>query len=81
VLQAHRPSPDIEAVCRRAMALRYRLLTGMTLREGDPAGWCRRPVTMPQGWDGVHVERLWVRGREATLTAVHGEDRARLDLA
>jgi trehalose/maltose hydrolase-like predicted phosphorylase len=56
-------------------------LTGMTLRAGDPTGWCRGPVTMPQGWDGVHVERLWVRGRPATLTAVHGEDRARLDLA
>jgi trehalose/maltose hydrolase-like predicted phosphorylase len=55
-------------------------LTGMTLRDGDPTGWCRGPVTMPQGWDGVHVERLWVRGRPATLTAVHGEDRARLDL-
>jgi protein-glucosylgalactosylhydroxylysine glucosidase len=55
-------------------------LTGMTLRAGDPAGWCDRPVTMPQGWDGVHVERLWVRGRPAALTAVHGEDRARLDL-
>jgi trehalose/maltose hydrolase-like predicted phosphorylase len=56
-------------------------LTGMTLRDGDPAVWCRRPVTMPQGWDGVHVERIWVRGRPATLTAVHGEDRGRLDLA
>jgi len=56
-------------------------LTGMTLREGDPAGWCSRPVTMPQGWDGVHVERLWVHGRPATLTAVHGEENARLDLA
>jgi hypothetical protein len=55
-------------------------LTGMTLRAGEPVGWCRRPVTMPQGWDGVHVERLWVRGRPATLMAVHGEDRARLDL-
>lgn len=56
-------------------------LTGMTLRAGGPGGWCSGPVTMPQGWDGVHVDRLWVRGRPATLTAEHGEERARLNLA
>src|SRR3954447_2348589 len=30
-----------------------------------PDGWCRPPVTPSQGWDGVHAERLWVRGRPA----------------
>jgi protein-glucosylgalactosylhydroxylysine glucosidase len=53
-------------------------LTGMTLSDGDPDGWCRRPVMMPQGWNGVHVERL--RGRPASLTAEHGQDRARLNV-
>ena len=53
-------------------------LTGLHLTSGDPAEWCRRTVTMPQGWDGVHVERLWVRGRPASLTAMHGDERGRL---
>ncbi len=53
-------------------------LTGMTPTADDPAAWCGRPVTMPQGWDGVRVERLWVRGRPASLTAVHGRDHAEL---
>lgn len=52
-------------------------LTGITLSPGDPASWCRRAVTMPAGWDGIHVERLWIRGQPATLTAEHGR-RARL---
>jgi protein-glucosylgalactosylhydroxylysine glucosidase len=54
-------------------------LTGITLGPGQPAAWCHRPVTMPEGWDGIHVDRLWVRGRPATLTAHHGKH-ASLDL-
>jgi hypothetical protein len=56
-------------------------LTGIVLCGDSPAAWCRRPVMMPEGWDGIRVERLWVRGEEATLTALHGEDQARLDLS
>ncbi len=54
-------------------------LTGMTPSAEEPEAWCRRPVTMPQGWDGIRVDRLWVRGKAATLTAVHGHDHAQLD--
>lgn len=53
-------------------------LTGIQLGPGTPSSWCRRLVTMPQGWDGIHVERLWVRGHPASLDAEHGDDRARL---
>jgi trehalose/maltose hydrolase-like predicted phosphorylase len=53
-------------------------LTGMRIGRGEPGSWCGRPVVLPQGWDGVHVERLWVRGRTASLTAEHGADSAHL---
>jgi protein-glucosylgalactosylhydroxylysine glucosidase len=56
-------------------------LTGMAPTAGDPGDWCCKPVTMPEGWDGIHVERLWVRGREAELTAVHGAEQASLVLS
>ncbi|HKT02571.1 MAG TPA: hypothetical protein VJT31_23830 [Rugosimonospora sp.] len=53
-------------------------LTGVRISPGPPESWCQRPVTMPSGWDGVHVERLWTRGRPASLTAVHGAATAHL---
>jgi hypothetical protein len=51
-------------------------LTGMKIGAGEPDSWCTRPITMPRGWDGIHVPRLWVRGRPTSLTAEHGTDRA-----
>jgi trehalose/maltose hydrolase-like predicted phosphorylase len=55
-------------------------LTGLRLGAGEPASWCQRPVTMPAGWDGVHVERIWARCQPGTLTAEHGQDRARITM-
>jgi len=55
-------------------------LTGLRIGEGDPASWCSRQVTLPQGWSGIHIERLWVRGKRAHLIANHGEKRARLEV-
>jgi hypothetical protein len=56
-------------------------LAGLSIGPGEPASWCARPVAMPAGWDGIEVERLWVRGRPAHLLARHGDARARLDVA
>jgi trehalose/maltose hydrolase-like predicted phosphorylase len=53
-------------------------LTGFKIGSGEPDSWCTRPVQLPKGWDGVHVERLWIRGRTASLTAEHGAERAHL---
>jgi hypothetical protein len=51
-------------------------LPGLRLGDGEPDSWCSRPVVMPLGWDGVEVERIWVRGREARLVAEHGAEHA-----
>jgi hypothetical protein len=55
-------------------------LPGIRPDDGDPAGWARRPVVLPDGWNGIEVERLTLRGRPAALTARHGMDRALIDL-
>ncbi|MBC6980710.1 glycoside hydrolase family 65 protein [Caulobacter sp. 17J80-11] len=47
---------------------------------GEPASWCRRPVVLPQGWEAIEVERLWVHGRPTRLSAHHGAERAVLEL-
>jgi trehalose/maltose hydrolase-like predicted phosphorylase len=51
---------------------------GLVIDDGDPTQWPRRPVILPEGWQTIQVERLWVRGREARLVAPHGAERAEL---
>ena len=53
-------------------------LCGLQVDDGPPEQWARRPVVLPEGWTAIHVERLWVRGRAARLTARHGAGRAEL---
>jgi trehalose/maltose hydrolase-like predicted phosphorylase len=48
-------------------------LTGLVLGPGDPATWARRPAGMPDRWEGIEVERVWVRGRPMGLLARQGE--------
>jgi hypothetical protein len=54
-------------------------LPGLALSQGEPESWLRRPVAMPALWDGVEVDRLWVRGQPASLVARHGDQRARIE--
>jgi hypothetical protein len=43
---------------------------GLRLGAGAPETWEERPVVMPDGWKAIHVERLWMRGEDRSLTAV-----------
>ena len=54
-------------------------LPGVRPGPEDPAAWARRSVIMPDGWEGIEVERIWVRGRPAHLVARHGDERARIE--
>jgi len=54
-------------------------LTGLQLNAEEPQRWAERPVVMPEGWDGVEVERIWVRGKPAHLLACHGDDHATIE--
>ncbi len=53
-------------------------LTGLRLTGDDPSQWTRDEAMMPEGWDGIEVERVWVHGAPTHLRAIHGE-RATLD--
>jgi trehalose/maltose hydrolase-like predicted phosphorylase len=48
-------------------------LTRLTPGPGVPATWCEAPAVMPDLWDAVEVDRIWVRGRPARLVSRHGE--------
>lgn len=53
-------------------------LTGLEVDEGAPQDWARRAVVLPAGWEAIRIERVWVRGRPASLVARHGAERAEL---
>lgn len=44
--------------------------------KGDPAHWPDRPVVLPEGWNSISVERIWIGDRVASLRADHGAERA-----
>jgi hypothetical protein len=54
-------------------------LTGLQPGPGAIETWCPRPVRMPSLWEGIEVERLWLRGEAIHLSARNGDERARLD--
>jgi hypothetical protein len=55
-------------------------LPGLRIGSDDPQNWPSRPVVLPETWDSLEVERLWVHGQPARLLATHGADRARIEL-
>jgi hypothetical protein len=53
-------------------------LPGIRVGPGEPETWPARPVILPEGWEAIECDRLWIRGRPARLVARHGADRAEL---
>ena len=53
-------------------------MTGLVIDDGDPQGWARRPIVLPEGWTAIIIERVCVRGKPMRLEARHGADRAEL---
>ena len=46
--------------------------TGLALGPDHPDTWSAQPVRLPQGWKGIHVDRVIVRGEPHTLDARAG---------
>jgi hypothetical protein len=50
--------------------------TGLRPTEDGPESWSRYRVVLPSGWEAIEVGRLWIHGREASLRANNGAERA-----
>jgi trehalose/maltose hydrolase-like predicted phosphorylase len=48
--------------------------TGLRVREGD---WAAREATLPEGWKGMRIGRIFVRGQAMKVEVEHGQ-RARV---
>jgi trehalose/maltose hydrolase-like predicted phosphorylase len=44
--------------------------TGLRIRQGD---WRAYPAMLPEGWSGIEMDRLWVRGQPKRLIAESGK--------
>ena len=52
----------------------------LRLGPGAPTSWCQRgPIVMPQGWEGVEVERIWARGLPHRFRALDGDERSTIE--
>ena len=51
---------------------------GLRPAPGEPEGWMKRPVVLPEGWTSIEVDRVWVCGRPYKLVARQGAERAEL---
>ena len=53
-------------------------LTGLRLHAGEPETWFERRIVLPDGWDAVHVDRIWAHRQPKAMHAHHGDDRGHL---
>ena len=52
--------------------------TGIDPSMAEPSSWSERAVVLPDGWKGIHVDRVWIRGQPWHLDAVPGGKPAKL---
>lgn len=53
-------------------------LPGLKVSWAPPETWAQRPVILPEGWEAIECDRLWVHGRPCRLVARQGAERAEL---
>jgi len=51
-------------------------LTRINFWKENLDDWFSGPIVMPEGWDGIVLEKVFLRGRPARITALHGAPRA-----
>jgi hypothetical protein len=41
---------------------------GLAVKDGAIEDWPKHSVVLPEGWDAIEVDQLWIRGRPARLS-------------
>ncbi|MFP4028904.1 MAG: hypothetical protein ACLFWL_14030 [Candidatus Brocadiia bacterium] len=52
---------------------------GIQLKESNPSEWCEYVPAMPQSWDSIEIERMWIRGKPARVVATDGDGAATVE--
>jgi protein-glucosylgalactosylhydroxylysine glucosidase len=54
-------------------------LTHLDIWQEDMDKWFAGPIVMPEGWDGIVLEKVYLKGRSARITAMHGDAKAKIE--
>ncbi len=54
-------------------------LTRMNIWKDNFEDWFEGPIVLPQGWDRLTLECVYLKGKPAKVTAVHGAERAQVE--
>jgi hypothetical protein len=54
-------------------------LTRMDIWQEAFEDWFAGPIVMPEGWDGIVLEKVYLKGRPARITAMHGDAKAKIE--
>jgi hypothetical protein len=54
-------------------------LTRLDIWQEAFEDWFAGPIVMPEGWDGIVLEKVYLKGRPARITAMHGDAKARIE--
>lgn len=44
-------------------------LTGLVIGPEEPKNWCRKKITLPEGWREIEISQIWIHGKRASLRA------------
>ena len=66
------PSEDYACFLTNFGSLLQTAMLGFTGIRVTHPGWAKYPATLPEGWDRIEIERVWVRGEAKRLVAVNG---------
>jgi protein-glucosylgalactosylhydroxylysine glucosidase len=54
-------------------------LTRLDIWQDDMEKWFAGPIVMPEGWDGIVLEKVYLKGKPARITAMHGDTKAKIE--
>ncbi len=54
-------------------------LTHLDIWQSEFENWFAGPIVMPEGWDGIVLEKVYLKGRNARITAMHAAAKAKIE--
>jgi trehalose/maltose hydrolase-like predicted phosphorylase len=55
-------------------------LTGLDIWQDDPKHWLTGPIALPEGWDRIILEKVFIKGKPARIIAENGKPTAEIQL-
>ncbi|HET9177275.1 MAG TPA: hypothetical protein VFQ24_02850 [Terriglobia bacterium] len=67
------PSEDYACFITNFGSLLQTAMVGFTGIRATAPGWAKYPATLPEGWDSIEIDRVWLGGIPRSLAARNGQ--------